>query len=113
MPNQNSLPPSSPGRRVYVLEGGFKPLIINSPNKHSPVVNPTFETKDYLYKEDVHLVEPAPMDESDPIENYELIRKELVQYKAELGHRPEIVVVSKGELPEAEETAKKLAEKII
>ena len=60
----------------------------------------------------VHLVEPAPMDESDPIENYELIRKELVQYKAELGHRPEIVVVSKGELPEAEETAKKLAEKI-
>ncbi|MEC9094229.1 MAG: Obg family GTPase CgtA, partial [Planctomycetota bacterium] len=59
----------------------------------------------------VHLVEPAPLDESDPIENYELICKELIQYKAELGQRPEVLVVTKSELPEAEKIAKTLAEK--
>jgi GTP-binding protein len=47
----------------------------------------------------VHLIEPLPMDGSDPIENYRAIRKELVQYSDELAVRPEIVAVSKAELP--------------
>lgn len=58
----------------------------------------------------VHLVEPAPMDQTDPIENFQQIREELRLYDASLVERPEIVCVSKCELPEAAETAEKLAE---
>ncbi len=49
----------------------------------------------------VHLVEPMPSDESDPLTNYHTIRHELEQYAVELGQRPEIVVVTKAELPGA------------
>jgi len=58
----------------------------------------------------VHLVEPQPMDGSDPIENYRRIREELEQYDAALIDRPEIVVVSKSELPDAEAVAELLEE---
>jgi len=51
----------------------------------------------------VHLVEPLPADQSDPIDNYRVIRGELAQYDELLAQRPEIVVVSKAELPGAEE----------
>ncbi len=51
----------------------------------------------------VHLVEPLPADESDPVENYRVIREELRRYDELLAERPEIVVVSKAELPGAEE----------
>lgn len=51
----------------------------------------------------VHLVEPMPMDQSDPIANYKTIRHELEQYSNELAARPEIVVVTKSELPGASE----------
>ena len=56
----------------------------------------------------VHLVEPMPMDQSDPIANYHAIRKELIQYNDALGKRPEMVVVTKSELPGAEEVAEQL-----
>ena len=56
----------------------------------------------------VHLVEPSPMDESDPVDNYRAIRQELGLYKAELLKRPEIVVVSKCELPGAAEVGARL-----
>jgi GTPase len=56
----------------------------------------------------VHLVEPAPMDGSRAEENYRTIRHELQQYKAEIGSRPEIVAVTKAELPEAAEVREKL-----
>jgi GTP-binding protein len=56
----------------------------------------------------VHLVEPMPADESDPIENYRVIRSELSQYDAKLAERPEILVVSKAELPGAEEIRDRL-----
>jgi GTPase len=49
----------------------------------------------------VHLVEPTPTDGSDPLENYRTIRGELEQYNAELTTRPEIIVVTKCELPDA------------
>jgi GTP-binding protein len=58
----------------------------------------------------VHLVEPEPTDETDPIDNYRTIRDELVQYDAKLGERPEILVVTKAELPSATEVRDKLAE---
>lgn len=51
----------------------------------------------------VHVVEPQPMDGSDPLGNYEAIRAELVLHDPRLGERPEIVVVSKSELPAAAE----------
>jgi GTP-binding protein len=57
----------------------------------------------------VHLVEPSPVDGSDPLGNYETIRTELVQYDAKLGERPEIVVVSKAELPGASDVREALA----
>lgn len=51
----------------------------------------------------VHLVEPTPADETDPLQNYQTIRAELEQYSEELGQRPEIIVVTKAELPNAAE----------
>ncbi len=56
----------------------------------------------------VHLVEPAPSDLTDPIENYKQIREELKLYSQSLADRPEILCVSKSELPEAEEVAEEL-----
>ncbi len=56
----------------------------------------------------VHLVEPLPSDQTDPIENFKTIRHELERYSPELATRPEIVVVSKSEIPEAEEVFEKL-----
>lgn len=60
----------------------------------------------------VHLVEPLPIDESDPVENYQAIRRELEQYARELGERPEIVAVSKAELPDAAAVQQRLSEAI-
>ena len=50
----------------------------------------------------VHLVEPEPMDGSGPLANYRTIRDELTRYDADLGRRPEIVAVTKADLPGAE-----------
>jgi GTP-binding protein len=60
----------------------------------------------------VHLVEPDPLDQSDPLENYRQIRKELEAYDESLIERPEIVVVSKAELPGASELAAQLQEEL-
>jgi GTP-binding protein len=49
----------------------------------------------------VHLVEPMPMDQTDPIANYHAIRKELADYSDELAKRPEILAITKSELPDA------------
>ena len=51
----------------------------------------------------VHVVEPCPSDGMEPAANYRAIRDELVRYDAALGERPEIVVMSKSELPGAAE----------
>lgn len=60
----------------------------------------------------VHLVEPVPLDGSDPLENYHAIREELRQYKAELARRPEVVAVTKSELPEAEPVHQRLCDEL-
>ena len=57
----------------------------------------------------VHLVEPMPTDGSDAIQNYHVIRQELLQYDPALGQRPEILVISKAELPGSSEIAEQLA----
>ncbi len=51
----------------------------------------------------VHLVEPAPVDQTDPIENYQAIRAELADYDESLARRDEIIVVTKGEMDGASE----------
>jgi GTP-binding protein len=58
----------------------------------------------------VHLVEPLPMDGTDPIENYRAIRGELEQYGHGLAERPEILAVSKAELPGAADVQQRLSE---
>ena len=60
----------------------------------------------------VHVVEPQPVDGSDPLANYRSIRDELVRYDEGLGKRPEIVVVSKSELPDAMDVQEILAQEI-
>ena len=57
----------------------------------------------------VHLVEPFPVDGSDPLENYRVVRSELEQYDAQLAHRPEIVILTKAELPGAAEARERLS----
>lgn len=46
----------------------------------------------------VHLLEPLPLDGSDPLANYQMIRRELELYSSALAAKPEIVVLSKAEL---------------
>jgi GTP-binding protein len=60
----------------------------------------------------VHLVEPAPLDGSHPLDNYRTIREELRHHSEELHLRPEIVAVTKAELPGAEETRDRLAQQL-
>lgn len=60
----------------------------------------------------VHVVEPLPVDGSDPLANYRAIREELSLYDAALGQRPEVVVMSKSELPGAAEVRQRLAREI-
>ncbi len=58
----------------------------------------------------IHLVEPAPSDLSDPLNNYQQIRHELEQYNPQLAARPEILCVTKAELPDAAVCAELLQE---
>jgi GTP-binding protein len=58
----------------------------------------------------IHLVEPEPTDGTDALDNYRTIRAELEQYNAELGQRPEVVVVTKADLPASRDVQQRLAE---
>ncbi len=57
----------------------------------------------------IHLVEPQPLDGTEPAANYRAIRAELAAFDPELGRRPEIVAVTKADLPGAEDVRKHLA----
>ncbi len=48
----------------------------------------------------IHLVEAAPLDGSNPADNYRMIREELRRYSAELAEKDEIIVLSKVDLLE-------------
>jgi GTP-binding protein len=60
----------------------------------------------------IHLVEPAPMDGTEPWGNYQAIRRELIAFDPTLGDRNELVVITKSDLPEAEEGQKQFAERL-
>jgi GTP-binding protein len=51
----------------------------------------------------VHLVDIAPVDGSEPADNYRLIRKELAEYSAELAEKREIIALNKADLLEESE----------
>ncbi len=60
----------------------------------------------------VHLIEPDPDDQTNPIDNYHQIRKELELYDPELIQRPQIICISKSELPDSEAAAQLLEESL-
>lgn len=60
----------------------------------------------------IHLIEPAPDDQTDPVENYLSIREELRLYDEELSKRPEIVCITKSEHTDADAAAELLEERI-
>jgi len=60
----------------------------------------------------IHLVEPAPMDGTEPWENYQAIRRELTVFDAALGKRKEFVVITKADLPEAPVIQQQFAEQL-
>jgi GTP-binding protein len=65
----------------------------------------------------VHLVEAAPIDGSDPVQNYRMIRHELAQYSPALAERPELLVLTKMDLTDAplarERIARELARDVL
>ena len=58
----------------------------------------------------IHLVEPLPLDGSDPVENYRTIRRELELHSRALAEKPEVIAVSKAELTGSEEVRRRLEE---
>jgi len=60
----------------------------------------------------VHLVEPEPLDGTEPPANYEAICRELEAFDPELGRRPQIVAVTKADLPGAAEVRAAMAEQL-
>ena len=60
----------------------------------------------------VHLVEPFPADGSDPLANYRVVREELAQYDVQLVRRPEVVAMTKAELPGAGEVRDLMAREL-
>jgi GTPase len=60
----------------------------------------------------IHLVEPAPDDQTNPVENYLQIREELRLYDEEIAARPELIVVTKCEQEDADAAAELLEERL-
>ena len=59
----------------------------------------------------LHLVTLDPAEDRDPIADYEALRKELKKFDPELAKRPEIVALSKSDIPEVREAHPALAKK--
>ncbi len=60
----------------------------------------------------LHLIDPTNPSCPDPLKQYKSIRKELSSYSGEIAERPEIVVLTKADIPEAKEIAEKFEAKI-
>jgi len=61
----------------------------------------------------IHLLDILPMDESDPVENYHTIRKELNEYSPVLADKHELIVLNKIDLiPDEGNARKQLIEKL-
>jgi GTP-binding protein len=59
----------------------------------------------------LHLVTIDPSDDRDPVSDYDALRKELEKFDPELATRPEIVALSKSDIPEVREAHPALAKK--
>jgi len=53
----------------------------------------------------LHLIDPVDPASPDPLESYKDIRNELESYSSEIAERPEVVVLTKMDIPEAQEKA--------
>ncbi|MCH2109963.1 MAG: 50S ribosome-binding GTPase, partial [Polyangiaceae bacterium] len=51
----------------------------------------------------LHLITLDPAEDRDPIKDYETIRKELEAFNPELAQRPEVIALSKSDLPDVQE----------
>lgn len=60
----------------------------------------------------VHLIEPQPFDGTQPLQNYQAIRRELEAFDPQLAQRPEIIVVTKADLPGADQVRRQLADQL-
>jgi GTP-binding protein len=60
----------------------------------------------------VHLIEPDPGDNTDPVANYQAIRDELGKFDSELRGRLEIVVVTKADLPGAADVQQRMCDEL-
>ena len=59
----------------------------------------------------LHLVDVSSLSGRDPIEDYEIINRELANYNPELAERPQIVVATKMDAVDEPERVAKLAER--
>lgn len=53
----------------------------------------------------IHVVDLFPIDETDPVENYKTVERELELYSEELAHRPRLVALNKTDLATPEDAA--------
>jgi GTP-binding protein len=60
----------------------------------------------------VHVIDMSGLEGRDPYDDYVTINEELKEYNLRLTERPQIVVVNKMDIPEAEENLKQFREKI-
>lgn len=60
----------------------------------------------------LHLLDVAPTDESDPVDNYKTIRAELNEYSPLLSEKPEVIALNKVDLLEDEAAQKKLVKSV-
>lgn len=59
----------------------------------------------------VHILDIMSLDGSNPVDNYKIIRKELLSYSKELGKKKEVIVLNKIDLDPAGENLKKIKKK--
>ncbi len=59
----------------------------------------------------VHILDIMPLDESSPVDNYKIIRKELLSYSKQLGKKKEVIVLNKIDLDPSGEILKKIKKK--
>jgi len=59
----------------------------------------------------VHILDIMPLDGSEPVDNYKIIRKELLSYSKELGKKKEVIVINKIDLDPDGEILKKIKKK--
>jgi GTP-binding protein len=60
----------------------------------------------------LHMVEPLPLDGTDPVHNYHVVRRELELHSGALAKKPEVVAVSKGELTDSDAVRQRLADEL-